>query len=406
METMEIEFIGQVDNYLAWKDYQRGGRCIRFIAVKKESLEFFANDDGICTYTVDISYWELSLEIKKHVKYALNDGGENNSWFYIKGEVGKRKNSGYFYKTFGRDEPEYFSLQQCKMITSPPIINKNIENERNTEFAVEVDISSSLSFENYKTGNSRWDFYSFHVGQGMCSLITNGKDGILLDVGAGKPILRGDYLKNDYGYIKNHLWDMLAELNNVRVIISHPDSDHWRMLAWDVRISNKVSSIFIPHNTKKIIWKDITINNKVTNVSGSIYFYGGDFELFVLRSFPSKKTDNTDCLVSLFKNHDGEKILQSGDYVYSDMKNDLCPFIRHLSILSYDAVVVPHHGDAASANAIFKPLGHSAKAFFSAGNHTGYGHPTKTSLDNHKAIGYNEICDNTLTLIKSVKLSN
>lgn len=61
---MEIEFIGQVDNYLAWKDYQRGGRCIRFIAVKKESLEFFANDDGVCTYTVDISYWELSLEIK------------------------------------------------------------------------------------------------------------------------------------------------------------------------------------------------------------------------------------------------------------------------------------------------------------------------------------------------------
>ena len=30
---LKVEFIAQVDNYLARKDYQRGGRCVRFIAI-------------------------------------------------------------------------------------------------------------------------------------------------------------------------------------------------------------------------------------------------------------------------------------------------------------------------------------------------------------------------------------
>lgn len=405
MDLMEVEFIGQVDNYLASKDYQRGGRCVRFIALKKESLEFLSSDEGVCTYTVDVSYWDLTVEIKNHVTYALNEGGRMGSWFYIKGVIGKRKNSGYFYRTFGRDEPEFFSLLECKVISSPSIIDENIGDAESLEYKIKYDDSVSLDCNDSNIGGFQWEFYSFHVGQGMCSLITNGKNGILLDAGAGKPILRGDYLKNDYTYIDNALWDMLAELDDICIIISHPDSDHWRMLSWDARISDKVSSIFIPHNTKNIAWKDEEIKDKVTSISGFIYFDLGGFSLIGLRSFPSKKTDNTDCLVCIFLSRQGKKILQSGDYVYSDMKNDLCPYIRDLSNLSYDAVVVPHHGDAASANAIFKPSGNSAIAFFSAGNNIRYGHPTKKSLDNHKAIGFKEISDNTLAIIKSVKLS-
>lgn len=401
MELKEVEFIAQVDNYLARKDYQRGGRCVRFIAVYKDSIEFMFHENGVTTYTIDLSYWDLLKKLSDNVMLSIDDGERNLSWFYIKGAIGGSKNSGYYYETFSDENPEFFKLLECRAIEQPVALGTNLAGgtEEVDDFIVKYVSESSVS------NNTSWDFYSFHVGQGMCSLITNGITGVLLDAGAGKPVLRGNYLKNKYTHMKNDLWDLVGVLEEIDVIISHPDSDHWRMLAWDVRISNKVNKIFIPHNTKSITWKDKMIKRKIVNVSKRLFFINHNLFLYVLRSSPAKKTDNTDCLICMFGNSNGGYILQSGDYVYSDMNTDAQPEIRNLLNLSYDAVVVPHHGDTASASAIFRPSGSHAKAFFSAGNHTGYGHPTSVSLHSHMLAGYSIISNNSLAYIKHVKLS-
>lgn len=401
MEFKEVEFIAQVDNYLARKDYQRGGRCVRFIAVHKDSQELMFYEDGVTTYTIDLSYWDLLKKLNNHFMLTVDDGDKNLSWFYIKGVVGESKNSGYYYETFSDDYPEFFKLLECRAIDQPLAFGKTLagEEEELNDFILKDFSESSPG------NNPSWDFYSFHVGQGMCSLITNGITGVLLDVGAGKPVLRGDYLKKEYGHMQNDLWSFVNGLEKIDVVISHPDSDHWRMLAWDVRISKKVNQIFIPHNTKSIAWKDAKIKHKIVYVSNWLVFTNYNIFLYVLRSNPTKKTDNTDCLICIFEGPGGGYILQSGDYVYSDMNTDIRHEIRYLLNLSYDAVVVPHHGDTASASAIFRPSGSNAKAFFSAGNHSGYGHPTSVSLNNHSSMGYTVISNNSLAYIKHVKLS-
>lgn len=406
MEFRKVEFLAQIDNSLARKDYQRGGRCIRFMAIKKEDVFFLSNDDGIPTYTIDLSYWDFKRNTKKHILRDLDDEEENFSWFYIKGVVGERINSGYFYKTFSRDEPEYFSLIECSSINSPIAVGNNINKSKgkSNNFTIKSEICLYDS-EQYCEKRYQWDFYSFHVGQGMCSFLTDGKTGFLLDAGAGTPIRRGEYIKNNYNHIKNDLWKLIEHIDNVFVVISHPDSDHWRLLAWDVRIAGKINNIYIPHDTKSITWIDSEIKKKVKSVSENIYFRANNCVLYVFRSNPSKITDNNDCLVCLYRQGNGKYILQSGDYVYSEMQRDSNLRIKNLSNLDYNAVIVPHHGDAASSFSIFPASGDSASAFFSAGDHLGYNHPTWDSLIGHMMKGYNLILDNMTKEIKAVKLN-
>ncbi|WP_417644542.1 hypothetical protein, partial [Citrobacter freundii] len=74
MELKEVEFIAQVDNYLARKDYQRGGRCVRFIAIYKNSQELMFHDNGVTTYTIDLSYWDLLKKLNNHIVLSIDDG--------------------------------------------------------------------------------------------------------------------------------------------------------------------------------------------------------------------------------------------------------------------------------------------------------------------------------------------
>lgn len=405
MEFREVEFLAQVDTFHARKDYQRGGRCIRFVAIHKKDEEALLSDSGVSTYIVDLSLWDFNRMVKSKELMELDDEAENQGLYYIKGVIGGKVNSGYFYETFSREEPTYFNLMECSLVHSSSVTQQLIYDDEaiiNYDFYYEdslneatIDIESTVS----------WEFHTFHVGQGMCSLVTNGTVGVLLDAGAGKPIKRGGYQKNNYKFIHNELWCLIEGLSMLIVVISHPDHDHWRILSWDTRISDKLGLVVVPHNTKSIAWKDSAIKDKVVNISGAFNFITQSSVLECYRSVPSRITSNNECLVSLYVNRRGGVILQSGDYVYSEMMTDSNPTIRNLATKCYDAVVVPHHGDSASAFNIFNPVNILSKAFFSAGDHDGYGHPTKESINEHTVKGYDIICDNTLSYIKAVQLS-
>jgi hypothetical protein len=77
--------------------------------------------------------------------------------------------------------------------------------------------------------------------------------------------------------------------------------------------------------------------------------------------------------------------LLSGDFVYERMSRDRNRAIASMTRDRYDAVVVPHHGDEASSAQVVAPRQPlQSKAFFSAGTHTGYGHPTPASVESHR----------------------
>lgn len=79
-------------------------------------------------------------------------------------------------------------------------------------------------------------------------------------------------------------------------------------------------------------------------------------------------------------------------YAYEEMAIDNSPQLAALTGQTFDAVVVPHHGAAASANQIPPPANRDMSIyFFSAGDHKGYNHPTTVSMDNHVALGYVKI---------------
>lgn len=81
-----------------------------------------------------------------------------------------------------------------------------------------------------KVSQEGYSLYGYEVGQGMSSLLHNGRDGFLFDAGAGKPIRKTPY---QAGALTNYdLRNTLIGLQ-VEFFLSHGDSDHWRMLEWD-----------------------------------------------------------------------------------------------------------------------------------------------------------------------------
>ncbi len=190
------------------------------------------------------------------------------------------------------------------------------------------------------------------------------------------------------------------------MILSHADSDHWRLLAWDSSLRKKINNIYVPSNAKSLVLKDKEMIKKVTEVETYRFNLSGGDSLDVFRSNPTRQDDNTNCLVSLYTSARYKQYaLFSGDYVYRDMNNDKNPNISSLSTKHYCAIVVPHHGDAASSINVFKPsVPDTSIAFFSAGDHKYYGHPTLQSTEAHLNAQFKVIQDKNIAHIEAIQL--
>ncbi|WP_323116545.1 ComEC/Rec2 family competence protein, partial [Klebsiella variicola] len=111
--------------------------------------------------------------------------------------------------------PKYININKISLTSNininPPPLMKSL-----------IDLESS--FKNKE--RSKIEFCSFHVGQGMCSLMTIGNTGIIFDMGAGKPIQRQTYSSKKNELAENYI----DKLENLYILISHIDSDHWRLM--------------------------------------------------------------------------------------------------------------------------------------------------------------------------------
>ena len=406
-ESTEGVYFCQIDSYQATKDYLRNGRCIRLFGV--ESVEFSnqAFEDGVTTFVIDIDYWEFCIRtlglkhaglLTKRACESIDNRAENlehrNIWYRVQVEFCERA-SGYVYRAFSEEKERYFKLKSIESLPTTPESSNFCALPKESLNPLPTFLTSIVpSKPTSVLSNNHFVFETFHVGQGMCSLVHNGHMGILLDVGAGKPVTRQAYLA---GTINNELQTTVKNLESLDLVISHLDSDHWRILGWDSSLRDKVRS-----GERSLPLKDKEIKAKIKPLGNQAWKLCSQTYLHLLRSKPSSQDSNGNCLVAIFERN-GERVLAAGDYVYERFASDKNAGISDLHNHKYAAVVVPHHGDAASANNIV-PAAQRALAFFSAGTHQGYGHPTDQSLTAHTKAKYRQIEDHTKSDIVRVPL--
>lgn len=402
-------FFGNIETYSAIKDYQRNGRCVRIIAIDEENYkkEILASEDGVTVSTLEISYWEfcrcelgknrwLTNLARQEIDFREGTLSDREKWYRIEVAWETENRHGYAYKTFEDSEPRYFELISCTP-ADDRIELLPLPEHKSREISLLPDPTENI----LSSGNSSWMLFSFHVGQGMCSLVSNGESGVLLDLGAGIPVTRSRYIHEKA--FRNDLAQAVEPLSTLYLVLSHADQDHWRILAWDKAIRDKIIKIFVPKGAKSLAFKDPSVIKKtVESTDLKINLSTNSCHIKVYRSKPSQIDDNGECLVSVFETS-SKRALIAGDYVYHRFSTDHNPDIKNLHNLEFDAVIVPHHGDHASSVNIVRSS-NNAVAFFSAGTHRGYGHPTKSARIGHIMARYGEICDNTYPYIKKVPL--
>ena len=388
-------YYGQIDTYTAVKDYQRRGLCLRVFAVDEQdyNAKQLASDEGVPVLALDVSYWQycrnflgnrwLNRVNRNEVDVLEGNAEDRRRWYRFEVQQDGARRDGYSYPAFSEEAPQYFELISAKAVDANQALQlrtpPRIGNLQGQVKSIVRDFNSSR----------QWNLFAFHVGQGMCSLVTDGQNGILLDVGVGTPVVRPQYL-HDTGF-KNDLAAALQGLRTVDLVLSHADSDHWRLLAWDQLIRNKIRKIFVPDGAKPIAFQDPAVIKKTFESDDIFFSLSSNSTLRVLRSQPQQINDNSDCLLAVFESA-GKRALIGGDYVYRHYKGDGHAVISTLHTLEFDALVVPHHGDAASAmNIVTARPG--AVAFFSAGTHQKYKHPKDASRRAHIQANFAEICD-------------
>jgi hypothetical protein len=250
---------------------------------------------------------------------------------------------------------------------------------------------------------------AFHVGQGMCALVHNKRQGVLLDAGAAKPITRARYLDPACGMV-NELITMTERLNTLHMVLSHTDLDHLRLLCWDPDLLDQVQSILLPQDADALLIKDKAVAGKCRPTPSITLTLDKQAcaRLELVHSQPAKPDTNGTCLVTVFHDARGAQVLAPGDYVYARMATDQGgPPMNTMPGRAYHAVVVPHHGDEASAANVPAPAivkGGQAKAFFSAGTYQNYQHPTSNSLLAHRQQGFQLVSNPACADILAVRL--
>lgn len=377
------------------QDYEPYNLSITLTVINKETFEnqYYNNESGCDTIILSIgenSYF--NHEIINFINF-INYPYENN-WLEIKGNICKKSESNlYFYQAFselGLDQT-YININEINLIKneipSPP-----------PQITSLSDLESLIENEE---GNEA-EFFSFHVGQGMCSLMTIGRVGIIFDMGAGKPIQRQTYSSKKNELSENYI----NKLEYIYILISHLDEDHWRLMEWEIarnpRILDKIKQVIIPNSGTELLFKNSKIINKVGTLDFDLSIYSTEFLLNIYRSKPKCiNNSNNNCLVCDIELNENT-ILIPGDYVYSNMLKDKNTKIQAIPNNNYSLIIVPHHGDEKSSknvpNSVAEPF--TSRAYFSAGTHAGYKHPRQSSIDAHNKNHFQEIVDNQCDIIK------
>ena len=394
-------FYAQMESGVTLQDYVPRHECVRLIGISPLSFiqNMYAQETGCQTYIIDVSWKDLTkLAIQTgdflllHVLDSFRASADYDfldNWIELVHDISPTVTDSYAYSAFTNELPTYLIIKSFKILNSPVIIPPLLPEK----------LASPAPQFGHGT------LTAFHVGQGMCSLFSYGADHFLLDAGAGTPVNRAAY-KSGYHVDLSRFYNDLENMTfdkTLTAIISHSDSDHWRLLEWDPILLGHVSSIYLPSGTPSLALRSPQVIGKVKGLSTCAIEFDRNNQLQVFRTDPLHSDKNGEALVVRVLCN-GLNALVPGDYVYDRIATDNDRDLATLAYCSYGAIIVPHHGDEASANAVPSSLWWRARAFFSAGTHARYRHPRKASLDAHASAGFTVISDRSCRDIKAFQL--
>lgn len=378
----------------ARSDYRDNTQCARLFGISADqfarTLETNSVDESFDVFIMDVEWplWERAA-VKEVRENRVRFYDAETGWLEVSYRADTTVDTGeaYAYPLFLASAPTFLEISGIT-----PVVGRAVPPLRT---AVAVSPTPRHS-------SSPYVLEGFHVGQGMCSVFHNGESGFIIDAGAGTPVLRKVY--DDVGFV-NELSLLVKRLNPLSMVLSHFDADHWRLLDWDAELLERVDHIYVPNNYSNLPLKSKAIKDKVLAIGTQSLLedVSVSASLNVVRSIPNKSNKNGECLVAVCRTQ-GKSALLPGDYSYRRMQTDSATEMQLLAVAHYDAVVVPHHGDEASADKIVKPASETSIAFFSAGDHSWYKHPNNDSLENHEEEGYVIVNKHKLADIKSQKL--
>lgn len=348
------------------------------------------SQNSITLFSLDICHKDFnavrSKNNKKYIPFFKDRFFRDNMFAIFTVELDTTGNS-YQYLAYGNSS---ISRVKIKSISFQSYETPLFNNEK-TALNIVNKIPSQQSDEISHQYCDKFSLKVYTVGQGMCSLLCNGEIGYLLDAGAGTPVLRKDYQN---GQMINDLSKDIVNLKELYLILSHLDSDHFRIIRWDSKILSKITTIFIPFNLKWIDSNEKSILGKVKGIK-KLSITSPNLTLNAFRTEhhlnSTEKNDNELVTYLMLEN---KSILYPGDYTYDKVARDSNKSIQNLQKLNYDLLIVPHHGDKESQYKIPNPKNNSSRAYFSAGNHASWCHPTTESLSEHTSSGYKSLVDN------------
>lgn len=191
--SSEGVFYCQLESHQATKDYLRHGRCVRFFGVRPQHFSKSAFERGVSTFTIDIDYWDFCVNalganhaglLRRAQCEEIDRRDENpeyrNAWYRVEVEFCERA-SGYLYPTFSEEDERYFRLIRIQPIPPTPEVSMFCAQPEPSANTVPQFLASVIPSEPVSPlSNNHFLFESFHVGQGMCSLVHNGHRGVLL----------------------------------------------------------------------------------------------------------------------------------------------------------------------------------------------------------------------------------
>ncbi|EPB4256567.1 hypothetical protein ACR3FX_001100 [Yersinia enterocolitica] len=402
MDDNTREFICTFEKFYVPMDYGDSD-CIRLTGFDRNMV----NEESVTieTYTVDIDC-QTFLAIKSqdnniYTRYFLKGFMDGDYYVILKFQLSTQKDA-YYYRTFNtlgdiKNNKVYYIEIKKLSFQRKNSLNKVRNHDLYFKF---------ITLENKSKGEDVCEslpnkvfLKAYQVGQGMCSLLHNDTTGYLIDCGIGTP-----FKKQNYNGINNSLLADIKKLSTVNLILSHLDTDHYRLISWDSIILDKIKKIYIPSGVSGIICNDILIKNLIHHCS-TITINMNVGKLSSYRTAPTIRVHdkNSNSLITVIST-DSEDILYPADYSYSLIKSDRRTEIQQLKFRKYSFISVPHHGDEESGLGVFNPKNIDSLAFFSAGNHKGYHHPTDCSIHSHSKKGYVNIIDNLLVDIESIEV--
>jgi len=340
----------------------------------------------------------IEVEHKRYLPHMLfynfmpNDGYGN--WLILHGDSSLKNQEGRFYR-FINDEEKYinFTLFEVSPISHELsfLIDKRLVDEISLN-SNNLTLPHSLS----KSSIENPSFIGHHTGQGLFTSLKSGDNYVAhFDIGIGTP-----YKRDKNPYIKNYNGYLFKNIKERIIILSHWDSDHYRLASWKPILAEASWFFSLPFNVKAChieMIRLITKKGKYRLIKNKISYSSSSLKISSMKV--SGRSSNHYGLITWLKIHD-KNILITGDTSYQALKNELNYPKKLLKDLN--VVTVPHHGDFSSQYEVPKPSGNEPKSFFSAGDHKGYKHPTKESIRAHKALKWIEINTNKIKFMNKV----